>query len=328
MSNMLPLVSVCVITYNQSRYIRQCLDSILNQVVDFNIEICIGEDASSDGTREIFQEYARRYPNIIRLFLRDRKDVIQIDGNPTGTYNFFETLRSCRGDYIAICEGDDYWIDVFKLKKQLEALLKSSQSTICYSNVSVVYEDGRMSHPAYAARRDKRKIRHNRIGIIEKPSRNLTIKDLALRNCIHTPGVFFRNWIRDYDLPAYVWKCGLGDWALHMAGARFGSLVFVDEELAAYRVHPGGVWSHVDELKKMKTVVGASLAMVNAGVFSSEVELVLKEKVLKVYKRAWRRAAKNSEPQIVASLLCQLAQEAPNLMPYVVKRLNRKRFFW
>jgi hypothetical protein len=113
-----------------------------------------------------------------------------------------------------------------------------------------------------------------------------------------------------------------------MAGARFGSLVFVDEELAAYRVHPGGVWSHVDELKKMKTVVGASLAMVNAGVFSSEVELVLKEKVLKVYKRAWRRAAKNSEPQIVASLLCQLAQEAPNLMPYVVKRLNRKRFFW
>ena len=78
MTNNNPLVSVCIQTYQHVNYIQECLDSILNQDTDFNFEILLGEDESIDGTREICKQYAEKYPNTIRLFLRQRKDVIYI----------------------------------------------------------------------------------------------------------------------------------------------------------------------------------------------------------------------------------------------------------
>tara|TARA_B110001469_G_scaffold117373_1_gene123295 strand:- start:13369 stop:14334 length:966 start_codon:yes stop_codon:yes gene_type:complete len=116
------LLSVCMITYNHERYIRQALDSVLAQQTDFNFEICIGEDDSSDTTRKICLEYADRYPEEIRLILRRREDVMYIDGKPTGRRNTIETNGACRGKYIALLEGDDFWIDPYKLQKQFDYL--------------------------------------------------------------------------------------------------------------------------------------------------------------------------------------------------------------
>src|SRR5690606_1387456 len=113
-----PVVSGCVQTYQQVKYISKCLDSILAQRTDFPFEIVLGEDESNDGTREICKAYQEKYPEKIRLFLRRRQDVIFIDGKPTGRYNMLENLRMARGKYIALCEGDDYWIDTEKLSKQ------------------------------------------------------------------------------------------------------------------------------------------------------------------------------------------------------------------
>lgn len=82
-----PLVSVCVQTYNQEDYIGQCLDGIVMQETNFDFEIIVGEDDSSDRTRAICKTYQEKYPELIRLFLRKRKDAIFINGHPTGRFN-------------------------------------------------------------------------------------------------------------------------------------------------------------------------------------------------------------------------------------------------
>jgi len=119
-----PLVSICCITYNHSNYIGEAIESFLQQKTTFPFEICIGEDHSNDKTREICIDFAKKYPNSIRLFLRSRNDVIYINGIATGRYNMVETLKQCRGKYIAICEGDDYWSNLKKLQKQYDFLKK------------------------------------------------------------------------------------------------------------------------------------------------------------------------------------------------------------
>lgn len=106
--NASPKVSVVIITYNHADFIADAIEGALMQETDFPYEIIIGEDESEDGTREICIDYAERYPERIRLFLRSREDVIYINGRPTGRFNSVESLKAARGEYIAACEGDDY----------------------------------------------------------------------------------------------------------------------------------------------------------------------------------------------------------------------------
>ena len=130
-----PLLSICCITYNHKNYISNAIDSFLMQKTNFSVEICIGEDDSTDGTREICKKYATKYPEKIRLFLRNRSDKIFIEGHETGRYNFIETLKKCKGKYIALCDGDDFWIDPLKLQKQFDYLETNSDVSLCYHKV-------------------------------------------------------------------------------------------------------------------------------------------------------------------------------------------------
>ena len=119
-----PLVSICVVTYNHQNYIKQCLDGVLMQECNFEYEVLLGEDNSTDTTRKLCIEYAERFPDKIRLFLHDRSNVIYINGKPTGRFNFIYNLKQAKGKYIALCEGDDYWTDPTKLQKQVDFLEK------------------------------------------------------------------------------------------------------------------------------------------------------------------------------------------------------------
>ena len=123
--------SVCMVTYNHAPFITQALDSVLMQETDFDYEIILGEDESNDGTREVCIDYANRYPDSIRLFLRSREDVIHINGRPTGRLNFVENLKAASGKYIALLEGDDYWTDPHKLQKQVEFLETNAEFSMC-----------------------------------------------------------------------------------------------------------------------------------------------------------------------------------------------------
>ena len=121
-NKMQPVVSVCITTYNHAGFIAECLDSVLMQETDFPFEIIVGEDESTDGTREICIQYAEKYPDKIRLFLRSEKDKIYINGNKSGRYNYLENLKAAKGKYIATCDGDDFWTDPLKLQKQVHFL--------------------------------------------------------------------------------------------------------------------------------------------------------------------------------------------------------------
>ena len=107
-----PLVSVFMITYNHELYIAQALDSILMQQVNFKYEIVIGEDCSTDNTRAILINYAKKYPNIFHLLLHKH--------NLGAVNNQNEVFKNCKGKYIAMLEGDDYWTDPYKLQKQVD----------------------------------------------------------------------------------------------------------------------------------------------------------------------------------------------------------------
>ena len=109
-----PLVSVLVTPYNQKAYIRQTLDSILMQECNFDFEVVIGEDCSTDGTREICQEYALKYPKQIVLCLNEKNKGL-ID-------NYFDVFLKARGVYMADCGGDDYWLTKSKLQEQVDIL--------------------------------------------------------------------------------------------------------------------------------------------------------------------------------------------------------------
>ncbi|MGJ8648962.1 MAG: glycosyltransferase family 2 protein [Opitutaceae bacterium] len=139
-----PMVSCVISTYRHASYIRQCLESVVNQITDFPFEVCVGEDASDDGTREICIEFAERYPERVRLFLHSRENNIKIDGVPTGRFQGIYTKYQCRGKYIATCEGDDYWIDQRKLQMQVDAMESDSRISLCGTRCLVKKETSGM----------------------------------------------------------------------------------------------------------------------------------------------------------------------------------------
>lgn len=231
------LVSVCVVTYNHKEYIKQCLDSILMQKTDFSFEIVLGEDESNDGTREICQDYAKRYPDIIKLFLRSRKDVIYINGNPTGRFNFIENLKSVKGKYIAICEGDDYWTDPYKLQKQVDFLEKHND----YFFVSANSE-----------------LHKNNQHIITSIKEELVIEDFIEGNTLgrQAAALMFKNnnlnefleYIKNYSWP-------FGDLLLIFWCLKKGKGKVLKDVMVYYRVHQGGAWSSTNHLKRFKNFI-------------------------------------------------------------------------
>ena len=126
-------LSVFVVTYNQEKYIRECLDSILMQKVDFEYEVIIGEDCSSDSTPKICDEYAEKYPFI---------HVCHHPQNIGLLKNWEFVMNRCQGEYIALIEGDDYWIDKNKLQRQVEWLEAHPEYMLTFTRAEILYEDG------------------------------------------------------------------------------------------------------------------------------------------------------------------------------------------
>jgi glycosyltransferase involved in cell wall biosynthesis len=134
-----PLVSVMVTAYQHENYIKVCLDGLLMQQTNFPFEIVIGEDDSKDMTRQLCMNYADRFPDKIRLFLRNRNATVVLDenGHIFRSVNDLLTMQSCRGKYMAICEGDDYWTDPRKLQKQVDLLEAEPEVALVYTCVDV-----------------------------------------------------------------------------------------------------------------------------------------------------------------------------------------------
>jgi glycosyltransferase involved in cell wall biosynthesis len=223
-----PRVSVSLIAYNHAPFIAQAIEGVLNQRTTFPFEIVIGEDESSDGTREIVQRYAAAHPDKIRLNLHSRGENLSYQGRPTGQRNYAFNIRSVRGEYVALLDGDDYWTDPEKLQRQVDYLDAHPECTTCFHRVDFVDEHGAdLPSPSQVT--------------VLKPT--YTLHDL-LRGVFfnRTASVLFR---RDphSDLPDWYYRCPVADFPLHALNGMRGDFGFLDRAMAKYRIHAGGYWS-------------------------------------------------------------------------------------
>ena len=235
-----PTVSVWVITYNHAAFIEQCLESILSQITSYSFEICIGEDDSSDGTREICQEYARKYPHIIRLFLRDRDDPARAGCVGPWQFNFIETFKVCCGKYIATCDGDDFWNDLHKMQKQVDFLEQHPEYSGCFHKIARVDENGKTicSDCGYPPERQQ--------------SYSL---DFLLRHSNFSPmfSVVFQN--HESVAPEWIKEAPFGDMIVHAGNLQYGDYGFIDEVMGCYRIHSGGLASGTLRLNNVKATL-------------------------------------------------------------------------
>ena len=128
-----PKVSISIITYNQEEYISACLDSAVNQVVNFDYEIVVADDCSTDNTPKIISEYALKYPGLIKPILRSV--------NLGVARNAIATINECNGQYVALLEGDDFWVNENKLQKQVDFLDKNEDCVFCFTNQCTFYDE-------------------------------------------------------------------------------------------------------------------------------------------------------------------------------------------
>jgi glycosyltransferase involved in cell wall biosynthesis len=130
--NIKPLVSIDIITYNHEKFISQAIEGVLMQNVSFLYDLVICDDFSTDDTRNILLNYQKKYPDKIILRFQDKNLGLR--------FNYFENKKACRGKYIAICEGDDYWTDPNKLQKQVDFLEKNDDYSMLFTNSLEVFE--------------------------------------------------------------------------------------------------------------------------------------------------------------------------------------------
>lgn len=216
-----PIVSIICLAFNHEKYIEDALRGFLGQITKYSFEILVRDDHSSDGTQNILMEYLKKYPNIIKLILEDENFYSQ------GCDVISRVLSHARGEFIALCEGDDYWLDSRKLEKQANFLTAHKDYSLCYHDSIVVSESGKIDSLSKLPLSCR----------IDFPE-----KELKQGAHILTQTVFFRNY--SSELPFEFKKVINGDTFLFAILGRYGKGHFMDEvEPSVYRVHSGGIHS-------------------------------------------------------------------------------------
>lgn len=222
--------TVLLVTYNHRSFIRQAIESVLAQEADFEWELLISEDCSTDGTRDIVQEYAERHRDRIRLLLSAQ--------NQNDNEVVSRGLRAARGKYVAILDGDDYWLSPRKLELQVERLEADAGCALCFHDVLIVDERGTPLRRQFGAGRP--------------PA--ATLADILAANVVPTPSVVIRR-AAVLDLPPSYTELRYGDWPLHAWALERGTAAYLDETLAAYRTHPDGIWSGLEPMAQLENVL-------------------------------------------------------------------------
>ena len=219
-----PKVSVIMLAYNIGAYVETAIRSVLRQETSYNVQLVIAEDCSSDNTLSICRQYKQLYPDQITLVEHEKNVGLQ--------QNFMDAHSHCLGEYIAICDGDDYWIYKKKLQCMTDFMDSQPECAICFHRVINYYEE---DHSKSLSNSGQKKI--------------TTIYDLACSNYITNSSSLFR---RAYypQVPQWFSQITSCDYAMHMLNARFGSIYYFKRPMAVYRKHSDGIWSEVNRNKR------------------------------------------------------------------------------
>ncbi len=242
-------LSVLVTTYNHAPYITQSLESVVGQVTDFDFEIVIADDRSTDGTRELVEEFAARHPEQTRLILPESN--LGGAGNPI----FFRQLAAARGEYSAMLDGDDFWTEPTKLQQQIDLLDARPEYSTCFHDAEVVYEGDRASH------RWHQEVPFGQL-TARRPEPLTGLAEIVRGNFIATCSAVFRT---PGELPDWFYRTPAVDWTLHVLNAERGPMAYIDEVMGVYRIHGGGVWSagksQLGTLEDVEELVGVHEAI-------------------------------------------------------------------
>lgn len=214
------LVTICCTAFNQEKFIRQCLEGFVMQKTTFRFEAIVHDDASTDNTATIIKEYAAKYPHIIKPIFETENQYSKHNGS------LRRIMRAnMRGKYIANCEADDYWIDPYKLQKQIDILESDPQVTMVYTSFKTVdSECNPMLRPTYE--------KYKKIS----SSGYILNKLLSSGNFIMTLTTCIRKEVYESDIMKNS-NIGL-DYLLFLTAASMGKVVFIPEETGCYRYSP------------------------------------------------------------------------------------------
>jgi glycosyltransferase involved in cell wall biosynthesis len=223
-----PLVSVRVATYNHEKYIAQCIEGILMQKTAFPVEVIIGEDCSTDKTREIVFDYQRKYSEKIQ--------VITSEGNVGPAQNSLRIQNACGGKYHALCEGDDYWIDPLKLQKQVDFLEAHPEVPMCLHNAFWI-DEGNNTARLFFPSPMKETLNFEEISRIFTPTASIMVRSQVVEN-----------------LPEWRIHVWCGDLLFRLWCAHHGDLGYLNEIMSVYRKHPNGLTRRTP-FKKMNSEI-------------------------------------------------------------------------
>lgn len=227
----MPVVSIWCITYNHVKFIREAVGGFLMQETTFPVEILIHDDASTDGTADIVRSYQAKYPQLFRAILQTKNQW----SKGIKPRKFLTPL--VRGQFTALCEGDDYWTDSLKLNKQVSAMNANPQVSASFHAVSMVNEAG-----------DVLEIRPAQ----PVPTR-LAFRDIVIRNHLLTCSIVYRSSVTSESC-AWSKMLPMGDWPLQVNLARYGDLLGIDDNMGCYRRHQGGVWTTLSKREELKAI--------------------------------------------------------------------------
>lgn len=216
------VVSISCTTYNHAKYIRQCLDGFLMQKCNFGFEVLIHDDASTDGTQEIIKEYQEKYPDIIKPILREQNLYSRGERGFNSRFNF----SRAKGKYIAMCEGDDYWIDPLKLQKQIAFLEANSDCSLCFTGCEIHKSTG-----------EKKVIRYDIDHLIGSD------EYLFKQYFMATASLCFRIGIDKAPREDWMATSFAGDFILRYKALTVGKIGYIDSVAVAYNKGTEGSWS-------------------------------------------------------------------------------------
>lgn len=215
-------LSVCIVTYQEAGVVRQCLESALTQQTTFPFEVVVGDDASTDGTRDVLHDLQREWPDRLRLLLPDQ------NYGDRGLTNFLTVLDACEGEYVALLDGDDYWTAPDKLQRQVEFLDEHPECALVGHRVIHQWDDG-----------------YERRSPVPSPGDAIyDVGALLDMNIAHKiSSVHRRENLGDY--PDWLGTTTLAsvDWIFTVLAARHGAIGFIDESMAVHRQRSGGLLS-------------------------------------------------------------------------------------
>ncbi|MFC5694226.1 glycosyltransferase family 2 protein [Pseudomonas sp. GCM10022186] len=225
-----PVVSIVCLTYNQERYIDDAIRGFLIQKTDFPFEIIVNDDASTDSTAEKIREYWRKYPKIIKPIIQKEN---QYSKSPYGL--LCKVIQETRGNYIALCEGDDFWITTDKLQRQLNAMQDNPEIKICFHRNFQGNTD--KGEEAFFETPRSRFLYPNRQSIL-----STKVIILGDGDYMHTASIMMTRDAMD-NLPGWLSDCPFGDYFIQIMGAADSGALYIPELMSFYRMTAVGSWS-------------------------------------------------------------------------------------